>query len=66
MTILLNGETREVERAETVAALVEELGLPAAAILIEHNGLALRRNEWAERALAPGDRLELIRIVAGG
>ena len=66
MTITLNGEAREVVRARNVAELIDELGLPAPATLAEHNGLALRRNEWASHALAEGDRIEFVRIVAGG
>lgn len=66
MTVSVNGERREIARATNVAELVDELGLPAPAILVEHNGLALRRDEWPMRPLAEGDRIELIRIVAGG
>jgi sulfur carrier protein len=66
MTITLNGERREISRATNVAEVIEELGLPAPAILVEHNGLALRREEWPTSPLAEGDRVELVRIVAGG
>jgi len=66
MTLMVNGEAREIARATNIAELIEELGLPAPATLVEHNGLALRRNEWPARPLAEGDRIELIRIVAGG
>jgi sulfur carrier protein len=66
MRITVNGEARDVVRARNVAELIEELGLPAPAILVEHNGVALRRDEWLSRALADGDRIELVRIVAGG
>ena len=66
MTITINGERREIARAKNVAELIEELGLPAPAILAEHNGLALRRDEWVERLLVEGDRVEFVRIVAGG
>ena len=66
MTITLNGEPREILRARNVAELIDELELPAPAILAEHNGLALRRDEWPARPLAEGDRIELVRIVAGG
>ena len=66
MTITLNGDPRKVERAVNVAELVEELELPAPATLVEHNGLALRRDEWPARTLGEGDRIEIIRIVAGG
>jgi sulfur carrier protein len=64
--LLVNGESREVLRAQNIAELIDELGLPAPAILVEHNGLALRRDEWTARPLGEGDRIELIRIVAGG
>ncbi len=66
MTLTVNGEARAIARATNVAELIEELGLPAPATLVEHNGLALRRDEWLAHTLATGDRIELIRIVAGG
>ena len=66
MKIAINGEPREIVRAVNVAELIDELALPAPAILVEHNGLALRRDEWKAHALAEGDRIELVRIVAGG
>ena len=65
MTLLINGEAREVT-ARGIAELVAELGLPPAAALVEHNGTALRRDEWVQRSLGEGDRIEIIRIVAGG
>jgi len=40
--------------------------LPPQSILVEHNGLALHRHEWPGRSLAEGDRIEFIRVVAGG
>ncbi|PYJ53931.1 MAG: thiamine biosynthesis protein ThiS [Verrucomicrobia bacterium] len=66
MTISLNGEMADAREAETVAQLVERYQLPQKSILVEHNGLALRRHEWAERVLAEGDRVEFVRMVAGG
>jgi thiamine biosynthesis protein ThiS len=66
MTITLNGESRPVDEVTTIAALVHELNLIPATLLIEHNGLALRREEWNSRALREGDRIEFIRVVAGG
>ena len=66
MTITLNGESRSVAPASTIDALVRELNLVPATLLIEHNGLALHRDEWNSRALCDGDKIELIRVVAGG
>ncbi len=66
MIVVVNGSPREVVAARTIAALVEELQFPAPTLLIEHNGLALTRSEWAATPLAEGDRIELLRVTAGG
>lgn len=66
MTVILNGESRSVPEVTTIAALVCELNLVPATLLIEHNGLALHRKEWDSRAVREGDKIELIRVVAGG
>ncbi len=66
MTLQINGESREIEAATNVAQLVAILELPAPGILVEHNGTALRPDEWPLRTLTENDRIELIRIVAGG
>jgi thiamine biosynthesis protein ThiS len=65
MKLVLNGQEREVQ-ATQVEELVAELGLPLAAALVEHNGTALLRCEWPKTNLQNGDRLEIIRMVAGG
>ncbi len=65
MKIKLNGDSHETA-ATTIAALVEALSLPAPTLLIEHNGTALRRHEWTETALNEGDRVEMMRVAAGG
>jgi len=66
MTISLNGEKMDARGAETIAQLVESYQLPPQSVLVEHNGLALHQHEWVERALAQGDRVEIVRVVAGG
>jgi thiamine biosynthesis protein ThiS len=35
-------------------------------VVVEHNGDAVAPSEFGQRQLAPGDRLEIVRIVAGG
>ena len=66
MKISLNGESVDTREAKTIAELIERYQLPPQSIVVEHNGLAVHRNEWAERSLAEGDRVEFIRVVAGG
>lgn len=66
MKILLNGANAEARGASNVAELVARYELPPESILVEHNGVALHRREWPQRSLGDGDRLEFIRVVAGG
>jgi thiamine biosynthesis protein ThiS len=66
MTISLNGETVDTREARTIAELIDRYQLPPQSILVEHNGLAVHRHEWAQRSLTEGDRIEFIRVVAGG
>ena len=48
MKIVLNGEPKQIERAKDIPGLLEELGLASPSVLVEHNGLALRRDEWPQ------------------
>ena len=66
MTVWLNGERAETRGAQNIAELAERYGLPPNSILIEHNGVALHRREWPQREVAEADRIEFIRVVAGG
>jgi sulfur carrier protein len=66
MKIFLNGQIADAHEAKTIAELIDGYQLPPRSILVEHNGLAVHRHEWAERSLAEGDRIEFVRVVAGG
>jgi thiamine biosynthesis protein ThiS len=66
MKISLNGESIDTRGAQTIAELVGRYQLPSQSILVEHNGVAVHRHEWTERFLAEGDRVEFVRVVAGG
>lgn len=66
MSIEVNGEIRNVSPGITVTDLVHELGLPGATLLIEHNGIALLRSDWHKTSIFDGDRVEILRVSAGG
>ena len=66
MKIFLNGEEADARGAETIADLVRVYQLPAQTLLIEYNGAALHQREWPDRPLRHGDKVEFVRIVAGG
>jgi sulfur carrier protein len=63
--ITVNGQSRESNAAD-IASLIAELGFANGTVLVEHNGIALRPAEWPERLVATGDRIELLRLAAGG
>jgi len=66
MRIFLNGEEAQIQGAGNVADLVDRYHIPRQSILIEHNGMALHPREWQQRNLSEGDRIEVVRVVAGG
>ena len=66
VTILANGKARQVRPSQTVAEMVREMKLEPSSVLVERNGEALLRQEWDQRRVEHGDRLEFVRVVAGG
>ena len=66
MKVWINGEEAESNGATTIAELAAHYALEPNTVLIEHNATALRQREWTERSLAEGDRIEFVRVVAGG
>ena len=63
--LIINGDSRDLE-SHSIQGVLGELQLPAPLILVEHNGTALHRSEWDTVVLAEGDRLELMKVAAGG
>jgi sulfur carrier protein len=66
MNVWVNGEHAEVNGLTTVAELADHYRLQPNSVLIEHNQTALHQREWPERKLTEGDRIEFVRVVAGG
>lgn len=65
MNILVNGKPHETA-AQEVESLARELTPAPETLLIEHNGVALYRSAWPETLLQEGDRIEILRVAAGG
>jgi sulfur carrier protein len=66
MKLFVNGGSAEVNGLTNIAELADYYGLQPNSVLIEHNQTALHPREWAERKLREGDRIEFVRVVAGG
>jgi len=64
--VLLNGKPREVNEGETLAGLLKALDLDPRWVVAEVNGEVVDRHRFGEVSLSGGDRLELVRAVAGG
>ena len=65
MNLTINGET-EVRSAETLSALVEQLGMKPDRVAIELNREIVPRDKWPQTPLNDGDRLEIVHFVGGG
>jgi sulfur carrier protein len=64
--VVVNGTDTDVADGMSLPALIESLGLRVGSVVVEHNGTALLRSELQAARLSDGDRLELVRAVAGG
>jgi sulfur carrier protein len=64
--IIANGERLPVRFPCTVEEFLVRRGLLPRSVVVEHNGEAVAPSEFVRRPLASGDRLEIVRIVAGG
>ena len=66
MNLTINGENRTLFSAETLQALVEQLGMKSDRVAIELNREIVPREQWAQTPLNDGDRLEIVHFVGGG
>ena len=65
MEIVLNGKSQNLAGPQTVAQLLDEMGVPQKFTAVELNGELIDKRAY-DRALADGDRLEVVRFVGGG
>jgi thiamine biosynthesis protein ThiS len=64
--IVANGKPVAVKLPCTVEEFLVAQGLLPRSVVVELNGEAVAPSEFAERQLRAGDRLEIVKIVAGG
>jgi sulfur carrier protein len=66
LSVFVNGQARQVAAESTLGRLAASYGLDPKRLLVELNGQTLPREKWPDHALQHGDRVEFIRVVAGG
>jgi sulfur carrier protein len=64
--IIANGKPRAVADGATIVDFLRTLGWKPEWVVVELNGEPVARAKLGERILSDGDRLEVVRAVAGG
>jgi thiamine biosynthesis protein ThiS len=66
MLVTANGRPVEAQLPCTLESFLIAQGLLPRSVVVEHNGEAVAPSEFARRLLHANDRLEIVKIVAGG
>ena len=66
MKAIVNGEERDLGDGMTIGGLLELLGAPRNGIAVARNDSVVARAEHDRAQICEGDRIEIIRAVAGG
>jgi sulfur carrier protein len=64
--LIANGKEVEARLPCSLSDFLSAQGLPPRSVVVEHNGEAVAPSEFSRREVKAGDRLEIVRIVAGG
>lgn len=64
--VIANGRETAAQLPCTIEQFLTAQGLLPRSVVVELNGEAVAPSEFARRSLKAGDRLEIVKIVAGG
>jgi thiamine biosynthesis protein ThiS len=64
--VIANGQRVASELPCSLEAFLMAQSLLPKSVVVEHNGDAVAPSEFSRRQVQPGDRLEIVKIVAGG
>ena len=65
-TIIANGRELPANLPCAIDEFLIAQKLPPRSVVVEHNGEAVAPSEFRRRQLRAGDRIEIVKIVAGG
>jgi sulfur carrier protein len=66
VSVIANGQPIAAKLPCTIEEFLTAQGLLPRSVVVEHNGEAVAPSEFSKRQLNTGDRLEIVKIVAGG
>ncbi len=64
--IIVNGKDVQLERALSVNAYLDHIGLRGRRIAVAVNSVVLHEDEYEKTVIGDGDRLEVVRPIGGG
>ena len=64
--VIANGKSIEAPLPCSLEEFLLSQKLRPRSVVVEHNGEAVAPSEFSRRPLRAGDRLEIVKIVAGG
>ena len=64
--VIANGEKIAAQLPCSIEEFLVAQNLLPRSVVVEHNGEAVAPSEFSVRKLMAGDRLEIVKIVAGG
>jgi sulfur carrier protein len=66
MTLVINGEAREIPWVSNVLGLLQHLGIAEKQVAVELNRNIIRRRDWENTPVSSMDRVEIVQFVGGG
>ncbi len=66
VTIILNGEKKEIESEVTLDRLLDLFSLPKQRVAVELNKEVISRKDWEQTTVGSEDRIEVVHFVGGG
>jgi len=66
MIVYVNGEQESWQKARTVEAWLQDIGLLGKRVAVELNGQILPKSQFTQYQVQNNDRLEVIAAVGGG
>jgi len=66
ISVVINGEAREVPEGVRLDHLLELFSLPAKRVAVEVNKTVVRKVDWPVIKVSDGDRIEVVHFVGGG
>lgn len=66
MTIIVNGEARELIDGMTLSSLMSELDIKVKVMAAAINMQVVKKSDWDTMVLRDGDKVELLHFVGGG